>query len=117
MPFRLWLLKTAYERLRPTFDQPLLALDSYSFPSGHTAGATLFYGVLAAFLVARFFDWRARAACVAQCGDETGRCVAPLEQFLGRQRARTVEIVKLAVHAPRQRPAKGRSAPITSSSG
>jgi undecaprenyl-diphosphatase len=58
-------LKFAYERLRPRFDDPLLTLTSYSFPSGHTAGAVLFYGVLAAFLVSRFYDWRARAACVA----------------------------------------------------
>lgn len=64
-----FILKTAYERLRPRLDEPLLSLDSYSFPSGHTAGAVLFYGVLAAFLVSRFFDWRARAACVA------GACV------------------------------------------
>jgi undecaprenyl-diphosphatase len=58
-------LKFAYERLRPRFDDPLLTLTSYSFPSGHTAGAVLFYGVLAAFLVSRFYDRRARAACVA----------------------------------------------------
>ena len=58
-------LKAAYERLRPHFDDPLLALTTFSFPSGHTAGAVLFYGVLAAFLVSRFYDWRARAACVA----------------------------------------------------
>jgi undecaprenyl-diphosphatase len=64
-----FILKSAYERLRPRLDEPLLSLDSYSFPSGHTAGAVLFYGVLAAFLVSRFFDWRARAACVA------GACV------------------------------------------
>jgi undecaprenyl-diphosphatase len=64
-----FILKTAYERLRPRLDEPLLSLESYSFPSGHTAGAVLFYGVLAAFLVSRFFDWRARAACVA------GACV------------------------------------------
>jgi uncharacterized membrane protein YdjX (TVP38/TMEM64 family)/membrane-associated phospholipid phosphatase len=59
------LLKFAYERLRPRFDDPLLSLSSYSFPSGHTAGAVLFYGVLAAFLVSRSYDWRARAACIA----------------------------------------------------
>ena len=58
-------LKAAYERLRPHIDDPLLALTTFSFPSGHTAGAVLFYGVLAAFLVSRFYDWRARAACVA----------------------------------------------------
>ena len=59
------LLKASYERLRPHFSDPLVVLTSYSFPSGHTAGAVLFYGVLAAFLVSRFYDWRKRAACVA----------------------------------------------------
>ncbi|HEV3010377.1 MAG TPA: VTT domain-containing protein [Burkholderiales bacterium] len=57
-------LKQAYERLRPSFDDPLVVLDSYSFPSGHTAAAVAFYGVLAAFLVSRFYDARRRAACV-----------------------------------------------------
>ena len=59
------LLKAIYERLRPRFDDPLLVLTSFSFPSGHTAGAVLFYGVLGAFLVSRFYDRRRRAACVA----------------------------------------------------
>ena len=58
-------LKASYERLRPHFEDPLLVLTSYSFPSGHAAGATLFYGVLAAFLVSRTYDWRQRAAAVA----------------------------------------------------
>jgi hypothetical protein len=59
------LLKQAYERLRPRFDDPLVTLDTYSFPSGHTAAAVAFYGVLAAFLVSRFHDARRRAAIVA----------------------------------------------------
>jgi uncharacterized membrane protein YdjX (TVP38/TMEM64 family)/membrane-associated phospholipid phosphatase len=66
--FMNFILKNAYERLRPRLDEPFFSLDSYSFPSGHTAGAMLFYGVLAAFLVSRFFDWRRRAACVAGAG-------------------------------------------------
>lgn len=49
------LLKNIFERQRPSFDQavqmPVLKLVSYSFPSGHTAGATLFYGVLVAYLM------------------------------------------------------------------
>ena len=57
-------LKESYERLRPHFDNPLLVLSSFSFPSGHAAGATLFYGVLAAFLVSRTYDWRLRAGAV-----------------------------------------------------
>ncbi len=59
------ILKLAYERLRPRFEYPVLELVTYSFPSGHTAGAVAFYGVLAAFLVSRFYDARRRAACVA----------------------------------------------------
>lgn len=59
------LLKYAYARARPTFDDPIVTLSTFSFPSGHTAGATVFYGVLAAFLVSRFYNPRARAAFVA----------------------------------------------------
>ena len=44
-------LKLLYRRARPVLDDPLVMLHSFSFPSGHTAGATLFYGVLAAYLV------------------------------------------------------------------
>ena len=58
-------LKGVYERARPRFAEPLLELVTYSFPSGHTAAATAFYGVLAAFLVSRFYDARRRVACVA----------------------------------------------------
>jgi len=57
-------LKDAFARARPHFDDPWVTLGSYSFPSGHTAGATLFYGVLAAFLVSRTNEWHARVACV-----------------------------------------------------
>jgi PAP2 superfamily. len=58
------LLKNAFARARPHFDDPMGTLDAFSFPSGHTAGATLFYGVLAAFLVSRTNAWNARLACV-----------------------------------------------------
>jgi undecaprenyl-diphosphatase len=57
--------KQAFQRARPVWDHPLLTLTSYSFPSGHTAGATLFYGLLAAYLLPRFRSLAARAACVA----------------------------------------------------
>jgi membrane-associated phospholipid phosphatase len=59
------LLKALFERARPQVEDPLLILHSYSFPSGHTAGATLFYGVLAAFLVSRTRNPRLRIAIVA----------------------------------------------------
>ncbi|QYF93841.1 phosphatase PAP2 family protein [Massilia sp. PAMC28688] len=53
------LLKYTFQRARPGFDEPLVQLATYSFPSGHTSGATLFYGVLAAYLV---MQWRGAAA-------------------------------------------------------
>ncbi|MES2322738.1 MAG: phosphatase PAP2 family protein [Pseudomonadota bacterium] len=45
------LLKYIYQRARPHFDEPLLSLATYSFPSGHALGATVFYGMLAAWAV------------------------------------------------------------------
>ena len=59
-----WVLKLAYERRRPSFDDPLISLTTYSFPSGHTAGSVVFYGVLAAFLVSRIHAPRKRIAIV-----------------------------------------------------
>jgi len=47
------LLKHSYQRARPSFDEPLLTLATYSFPSGHTLAATVFYGVLACYLWTR----------------------------------------------------------------
>lgn len=47
------LLKHAIHRPRPVFDDPLLTLATWSFPSGHTAAATTFYAVLAAYLIAK----------------------------------------------------------------
>jgi len=61
-------IKAAYARERPHFEDPFLTLDSFSFPSGHTAGATVFYGVLAAFMVSRSYGPRRRAAWVAAAG-------------------------------------------------
>jgi undecaprenyl-diphosphatase len=58
-------LKLAFHRARPHFDDALDVLGSYSFPSGHTADSTLFYGVLAAYLFTRFAHRGARTAIVA----------------------------------------------------
>lgn len=54
------LLKYAFHRPRPRFDDPILSLTGYSFPSGHTMAATVLYAVLAAYLVAHTerFGWR-----------------------------------------------------------
>jgi undecaprenyl-diphosphatase len=57
-------LKHAFRRARPSFDDPLLSLVTYSFPSGHTAAATVFYGLLACYLVRRAHAWHVRALAV-----------------------------------------------------
>jgi membrane-associated phospholipid phosphatase len=44
-------LKFAFHRVRPHFIDPIVTLASYSFPSGHVAGSTLFYGFVAALLI------------------------------------------------------------------
>jgi len=45
------LLKYTFQRARPSFEAPLVSLSTFSFPSGHTTGATVLYGMLAAWLV------------------------------------------------------------------
>lgn len=62
------LLKQIFLRARPSISDPILTLASYSFPSGHVAGATLFYGVLAAFLCSRLQAWPVQAVIVLCAG-------------------------------------------------
>ena len=57
-------LKLVFHRARPQFDDPLLTLTSYSFPSGHTMIATVFYGALAAFVFAKSKSWPLRIFAV-----------------------------------------------------
>ena len=59
------LLKYAFHRSRPSFDNPLLSLTTYSFPSGHTANAALFYGLVACWLWVNHRGIGKRAASVA----------------------------------------------------
>lgn len=59
------LLKYTFQRARPSFEDPLLTLSTYSFPSGHAVGATVFYGVLASYLVCVCLRWRTRALIAA----------------------------------------------------
>jgi membrane-associated phospholipid phosphatase len=49
-------LKFVFQRARPHFTDPILRLDSYGFPSGHTMMATVLYGVLAAYLLSQTQD-------------------------------------------------------------
>jgi membrane-associated phospholipid phosphatase len=56
--------KFVFARARPHFIDPIVTLTSYSFPSGHVAGSTLFYGFVAALLVSRTPSLFRRAAIV-----------------------------------------------------
>jgi undecaprenyl-diphosphatase len=58
------LLKIAFRRARPTFDEPILVLTDYGFPSGHTMIATILYGFIGLFLVTIVHSWRWRRRIV-----------------------------------------------------
>ncbi|WP_049639183.1 phosphatase PAP2 family protein [Methylophilus sp. TWE2] len=47
------LAKHMFQRARPTFDDPLVTLVTYSFPSGHVVASTVFYGTLAVLLISQ----------------------------------------------------------------
>jgi membrane-associated phospholipid phosphatase len=53
-------LKHAFHRQRPVLENPLVTLSSYGFPSGHTMGATIFYGVLALIVTYWIRGWSRR---------------------------------------------------------
>lgn len=54
-------VKHAFQRARPAFDEAA-AIASYSFPSGHTAGATLWWGFMLVWLFAHRADAGTRIA-------------------------------------------------------
>jgi len=55
------LLKLAFHRQRPSFEHALDALQSYSFPSGHASGSTLFYSAIVVLLANTSWRWPALA--------------------------------------------------------
>jgi len=57
-------VKLVFQRARPRFDNPLVTLESFSFPSGHVAAATAFYGFLAVLWMTHARSWPARLAIV-----------------------------------------------------
>lgn len=59
-----WVLKLAFRRPRPSVGAYVQALQSYSFPSGHTVAATLFYGLVAVYLVSIARSWTQRVTIV-----------------------------------------------------
>jgi membrane-associated phospholipid phosphatase len=59
-----WILKAAFERPRPTFEDPVATADWFSFPSGHALSSIAFYGALVYLLSGRLRDPLVRAACL-----------------------------------------------------
>lgn len=55
-------LKHEFHRQRPALENPLVTLSSYGFPSGHTMGATVFYGLIALIVTHEISGWKRRAA-------------------------------------------------------
>ncbi len=53
-------IKEIIHRPRPHFSDLVLTLTTYSFPSGHAAAATLFYGFLATYVIVHLRAWRWR---------------------------------------------------------
>jgi undecaprenyl-diphosphatase len=53
-------LKHLFHRHRPVLENPLVTLSSYGFPSGHTMGSTIFYGVLALVIAYSIRSWARR---------------------------------------------------------
>ena len=53
-------LKHSFHRQRPVLENPLVTLSSYGFPSGHTMGATIFYGVVALIVTYWMRRWSRR---------------------------------------------------------
>lgn len=59
------LLKNVFQRARPHFENPILTLTSYGFPSGHTMAATVFYGTLCAFVLSQTARWQWRILAIS----------------------------------------------------
>lgn len=62
------ILKYAFHRSRPSWDDPILIIGSFGFPSSHAMAATLLYGFLAAFGVRKMRTWRWRVLVVLSSG-------------------------------------------------
>ncbi len=58
-------IKQWVHRPRPLLDGALASTSSFSFPSGHTTGAALLYGILAAYLLRRTANRALQAGLVA----------------------------------------------------
>ncbi len=61
-----WALKTIFRRNRPSFPDPFIHVLGYSFPSGHSMGSLIGYGMLA-YVVAHSVRRRGIDLLVAAC--------------------------------------------------
>ena len=61
-----WSLKTIFRRDRPSFPDPFVHVLGYSFPSGHSMGSLIGYGMLA-YMIAHFVRGRGINLLVAIC--------------------------------------------------
>ena len=57
-------LKNLFMRPRPHFEGSIRVLTTFSFPSGHTMLAAVFYGAVCAFAVSRLRGWVLRALAI-----------------------------------------------------
>lgn len=57
-------LKNLFQRARPLMDEPLVHLTTFSFPSGHAVGSTVFWGWIALYAVSRSNTRRVRVIAV-----------------------------------------------------
>ena len=58
-------LKNAFQRVRPAWEEPLVQIATYSFPSGHAVASSVFYGAACALVLAHARSRALRAAAVA----------------------------------------------------
>jgi undecaprenyl-diphosphatase len=59
------LLKHVFQRHRPIFENPIVTLSGFGFPSGHALGATLFFGILTVLVASKIVKcWHGRVLCV-----------------------------------------------------
>ena len=57
-------LKWVFHRDRPVWDDPIISLSTASFPSGHAAAATLFYGFFTVYILSHVESLALRVTCV-----------------------------------------------------
>lgn len=114
------IVKLIVHRARPVFDDPILTLTTYSFPSGHAAGSTQLFGALAVIVAWQLRTWRLRVLALSAAASIVALiCFSRIYlgvHFLSDVAAGVLESVAwlgaclVAIEALRQRGAAQRSA-------